>query len=527
MSHSDNKIATDNYQFINLSFLLLNKIINNLDQILDIISFSLVCKRWFDNRDKYLCFNNETLMNSRDIKVDKHFTLNSYKELFQRSFDQNINRKHLLVLITPDDEILDYIRFLKQSKPYTVEIVQTNELNDEIIQRKCYANVNNLSLANFSRFRNNIKLPSNIKEIISIFEFNESFLPLELESLQCSINNTINISLLPRTLKVLKISGYGTRGIDVRSLPPNLEEFESCVVGLFDKTITGNDTHQMPSTLKRVSLLSDDLPSIKRLTSIHTLLINVSITGFIRIGDIPESVTDLSLTNYSMPLNICREMLPSNIKHISIIGKFSFRAQISSDYRYTFSTLQHLETLDLSRVSLSNNDKIGPLPTSLINISLPSTPNFKYDELISSCNQLPNLKFVDYGSFNNDNDQRLNNTSIKSIKLNRSTKLTDQSIPTSVEIIDFNDYRLKVEQNIWPPSISSISIDTAFIDANDNLMNIPSSIKNITITNEQFTFNIRRLDQQFILLFGNNLLNINSAILNINCLTNYLKKYNK
>ncbi|EFA80103.1 hypothetical protein PPL_06925 [Heterostelium album PN500] len=215
-------------------------------------------------------------------------------------------------------------------------------------------------------------------------------------------------------------------------------------------------------------------------------------------------------------------MLPSRIKHISIIGKFSFEAQISSDYRNTFSTLQHLETLDLSLISLVDNHIFGPLPKSLINISLPSVPKFQFDELIKSCNQLPNLKFVDYGSFNNGN-QRLNNTSIKSIKLNWLTNLTDQSIPTSVEIIDFKDYQLKVEQNIWPPSIQSISINTAFIDANDNLMNIPSSIKNITITNEQFTFNIRRLDQQFILLYANNLLKIDSAILNINCLTNYIK----
>ncbi|EFA80099.1 hypothetical protein PPL_06921 [Heterostelium album PN500] len=343
MCSTDNK---DKQQFINLPFILLNKIINNLDESIDRISFSLVCKRWFDNRNKYLCFNNETFMSSSSFDIYKNFTLNSYKELFQLSINQSINKKHL-VLIVEKDEIQEYIVFLKLFKirPNSVEIVQTSGI----------------------------------------------------------------------------------------------------------------------------------------------------------------------------------EMLPSNIKHISVVGKFSFKAQISSVYTNTFSTLQHLETLDLSRVSLSNNDKIGPLPTSLISISIPVNRNFQFDDIINSCNHLPNLKFIDYGSFNNDGNQRLNNTSIKSIKLNRSTKLTDQSIPASVEIIDFNDFRLKVEQNVWPPSIQSISIDTAFIDANDNLMNIPSSIKNITITNEQFTFNIRRLDQQFILLYANNILNIDSAILNINCLTNYLK----
>ncbi|EFA80079.1 hypothetical protein PPL_06901 [Heterostelium album PN500] len=521
MPNTDNN---DLHRFVNLSFLLLNKIHSFLDEIIDRVSFSLVCKRLFDHRDKYLWFNSKYFLKSNSLEINNRtFKLNSYKELFQRSLGNNTNQKHLVLVAetTGIKEYSDYFSFLDYSEPflYTVDTINTFYIRNEHIDMLRNINAYSFCTSHNCQFQDNIRFPPNIKEIKITNRINESMFPQELECLEMYIPIELDVTKLPRTLKVLKINGLGSLTIDYESLPPNLEEFLYCAMRR--QPLTPRAT-RLPSTLKIVSISNHQLPYIRHLISIHTLSV-VIINSSIKTGDIPESVTYLSLSNIgTIETPIIRDMIPSGIKNLRFIRNFSFDLQ-------SFATLQHLETLDLSGHNVEGSNVFGVLPTSLINISLPLEVNFQFDSLIASCNQLPNLKFIDFGGFSNDGDQRLNNTSIRSIKLHHTTKITVQTIPKSVEIIDFSNYQLKVEPEVWPSSIQSITVNIEFIDANDNLMNIPSNISEIIIrsdfhnTNKHYKFNARKLDQQFILLFGNNLLNINSAILNINSLSNYIK----
>ncbi|EFA80080.1 hypothetical protein PPL_06902 [Heterostelium album PN500] len=522
MTYTDNN---DLHRFANLSFILLNKIISYLDQVLDRVCFSLVCKRWFDHRDKYLWFNSGYFLKSSALEINRTFKLNSYKELFQRSLNNNTNQKHLVIITYTSD----YSSFLHHFKPYTVDFIKALDIRNDHIQILKSSNASTFCTLHSCQFQDNIRFPPSIKEIKTSGCINLSFLPQELEYLEMSLGvdyerSKLDISLLPRTLKVLKINGFESIMFDYESLPPNLEEF--LYYAKSKQPLTPNN-RQLPPTLKIVSISNHQLPYIKHLTSLHTLSVALLHKSVINVGDIPESVTDLTFNNFSSePSMISRDIIPPNIKHLCL--KRTLKILSDSQSTHIFTALLYLETLDLSMLDTRSSHDFGVLPTSLINISLPYDTKFNFDSLIANCNQLPNLKFIDYGGFRSDGDLRLNNTSIRSVKLNHTTRITGQTIPKSVEIIDFSNYRLLVGQDAWPSSIQSITVDIEFIDANDNLMNIPSSINNIIIkflspTYKHCTFNTRRLDQQFILLYANNLYNINSAILNINSLSNYIK----
>ncbi|EFA75755.1 hypothetical protein PPL_10810 [Heterostelium album PN500] len=76
MSNNNNNST---HKLVNLPHILLSIIVDNLTDNIDKICFSLVCKRWFENRNRYLLFDTNTL-----YCIDKHsskITLNSYRSL--------------------------------------------------------------------------------------------------------------------------------------------------------------------------------------------------------------------------------------------------------------------------------------------------------------------------------------------------------------------------------------------------------------------------------------------------------------
>ncbi|EFA78971.1 hypothetical protein PPL_08439 [Heterostelium album PN500] len=75
---------------VNLSHLLLSKIVNYLEDNIDRIVFTLVCKRWFEERDKYLYFNTDHIYMINHQNNSKHH-LNSYRSSINQSLSQKSN----------------------------------------------------------------------------------------------------------------------------------------------------------------------------------------------------------------------------------------------------------------------------------------------------------------------------------------------------------------------------------------------------------------------------------------------------
>ncbi|EFA75779.1 hypothetical protein PPL_10834 [Heterostelium album PN500] len=73
-----------------------NMCVSFLKDNIDIICFSLVCKRWYNDRDKYLIFNTDNInifsVNTNDINQNhNHFKLPSYNNIFMKSIQSKID----------------------------------------------------------------------------------------------------------------------------------------------------------------------------------------------------------------------------------------------------------------------------------------------------------------------------------------------------------------------------------------------------------------------------------------------------
>ncbi|EFA78698.1 hypothetical protein PPL_08159 [Heterostelium album PN500] len=475
-SHDNN-----NHLFVKLPFLLLNKIAREFDDIIDTICFSLVCKRWFENRNKYLLFNckdfSSILLKDPNNINSKQFTLNSYMNLFQESINQKSVYK--LLIFSPKNPRYDHISEYLQNKDTNADYYQTLDelkrseipsncnwiimdncivIDDDFIDKLERSNVNTLQLLSDQPGSMRISriLPSSIKTIISESPIEQSVLPLELESLNTdAYNQRIDGSLFPRSLKVLKISSYGIRPNNFGMLPPNLEELYCPIVNLKKHL---DDGDQLPSTLKIVTISPDSLN-----------FFGVKITS---------------------------EMIPPNIKYLKLSGSTLFD-------KNTFSLLQHLETLDLTDLSTIKHQHFGTLPNSLRSLYLP----FTFNKSISSSMVLPRmLEFLDLGySF----DYKIKGLSVlkslKTLALSKdmySETLKASSIPKSVETLHFKN-PLLISPDVIPPTVRSISF-TKDLDPMSLAIQIPQTISSINFRFKSTDFKARRLSKESFLLFGVN-----------------------
>ncbi|EFA75414.1 substrate adhesion molecule [Heterostelium album PN500] len=511
IKNNDNQVnqQKNNDIFVNLPFLLLSKIIRELNDDLDRVCFSLVCKRWFDQRDKYLWFNCRDLPQNNDLideKKNKEFTMNSYREQYKRSLDLKSDCTLNIRFYTNDPSII-IVYGVHTSNLYNDSILQGNadippsfsrikfansiELGDRLIAKLAKSNLSSIHFcSNVLYTDSKIRLPSNIKEIITKCYISESWLlPLELERYSVSIPSntrvvvTVETSELPRTLRVFKTSVLSHfNAVDIGSFPPNLEELH-----LFaEKDQPSDDTTQLPSTLKHLSISTSWLKNIRDLKSIETLKLIYRNGVSLRQDDIPSYITHLTLCNHGMEKSITKELIPKNIKYLKLEYKICFKSDV-------FSTFEQLETLDLTELAIDNESlEIGELPDSLINLYLPK----QFNQPIKRCMALPvNLQHLSLGEVFSGKVVGLP-TSLKSISICGTSMLTPTSFPKSIESINIGNYSKVIEPNQWPPSLRSLTLASSFMEVND-LNFFPLSVTSLTISDSDKHF--RRLsDKSFL-----------------------------
>ncbi|EFA75340.1 hypothetical protein PPL_11416 [Heterostelium album PN500] len=510
----DNNIP-NNDLLMNLPYLLLTKIIRELDEDIDRICFSLVCKRWFDHRDKYLWFNCFDLKQESkdhfDNKKNRYFKLNSFKDQFQRSLEsdkdctllihqsEDKDRKNTNYLILSygkqiiDDSIklVDFEQYeIKSSYKKIILASDVNTLiNKNMIDKIGKSNVQSLFVMGMCGFE--VQLPSNIKDIESRNYIEEKYYPNELERLVYHDRCEVNTKQLPSTLKVLKIEED-----DFISLPPNLEDLTLD----FDyrrAQFTKPNESVFPSTIKRLQISTKWLDNIKHMTSIETLIVS-ALSSPILPGSIPSSVTHLTL-KYGRELGIVRiklpiiaEIFPENIKYLKLEGDISFESDL-------FSTMNHLETLDLTTLVTTGFGEInvGELPSSLINLYMPST----FNGAIRKSVVFPkNLQHLDLGIGFRGKVVAMPK-SIKSLALGTHSEITPTSIPQLVETIYFRSICRLTFLKEWPTVTTSITIETDTFSYYLPYM-IPDTLTTIKVKLSDITYSIRRLTSTSLLVFG-------------------------
>ncbi|EFA75405.1 hypothetical protein PPL_11484 [Heterostelium album PN500] len=513
----------NNSIFINLPFILMKKIVNALEDDLDRICMSLVCKRWFYQRDKYLSFNCSGLMQSFDHfdnQNNRYFTLNSFKLQFQRDINQKSNCTFLLTAL-PDEFPINYIKQddILFSIDYQVEI---GDFKYDDIKSSCFKMVINCPLINKSginaikkstissitfifNYRSKIRLPSNIKEIISLNEIYQSILPLELEVLEYRNRKgriSIDIPTLPRSLKVLKVKLDNFKFICFGIFPPNLEVLKLVAIGSDYEKYTSFSEFKgpLPSTLKHISIPTSWLRFIKHLESIESLKLDQHIGTSIEIGDIPLSVTHLTINSYAN----------------RFIGDFSIDTNL-------FFSFKQLETLDLSGWDFYycyfQKSVIGELPSSLTKLYLPYDFNepLRKHPVLSESIIIPNdLQYLELGTHFTFPVDRLPESlktlcftkeeiDLNELNFNRvgrpplyaSTNFVVPSLPQSLETIIIKHYDDKFISRY--PSIKSLTTNKECIPKE-----FPTTLNSMTIKDyDKEKYFIRRLSETSFLVLIN------------------------
>ncbi|EFA75806.1 hypothetical protein PPL_10861 [Heterostelium album PN500] len=183
-------------RFVNLPHIILFRIIKEIENDIDRVCFSLVCKRWFDQRHSYLSFNCQDLMiyqshMIKNVQSNQFFTLKSYINLFQSGLDQIPDH----AFIIPESRLKHPMPVIYSHFSIVIDLVINYY---QILFRLCKQLE---SVSTYQLPLNLDILPLNIKEIISYYPMKECVLPLALERLEFNLKYggavDIDFSLLP------------------------------------------------------------------------------------------------------------------------------------------------------------------------------------------------------------------------------------------------------------------------------------------------------------------------------------------
>ncbi|EFA76680.1 hypothetical protein PPL_09430 [Heterostelium album PN500] len=338
--------------YVNLPHLLLAKIISLIHENVDRIVFTLTCKRWFNERHKYLSFNTDIIKEIITKKeIDDSF-LNSYKSIYIDS----INRKNNYHLFASYGNSTDYyIELNKLPLIYNsirISLPQEHSYFEEIYRLIPLSNITTLKKCQTLRYR----LPENLTSISFFQKFNEPLLPgylpanLKILSFKYTIfNQPIKVGILPNILEKLildrgfrqplepgvlptslKYLTYHGIFFKVESLPPNLEVFKYYGRSLLKE----NDV--LPMTLHTLTAPSSWLPAIKSLPNLKSLSLTFSHYDdeTIDLGYLPSSLTQLEIEKGRYI-----STMPPSIKRLDLLHAeydideiFKDRSQYQFDY---------------------------------------------------------------------------------------------------------------------------------------------------------------------------------------------------
>ncbi|EFA81424.1 CIGB-like protein [Heterostelium album PN500] len=445
------------HKLVNLPHILLSNIVNNLNDNIDKICFSLVCKRWFDDRNRYLLFDTNNLYYI--YKDSSRITLNSYRSLILESLDK---KKQRTMFITPNKNYLylydhlidlDSIESKDEIDQNIVKVIQTTKMQN----RDDKSNVTCIELSDF-----------NVIEV--------GVLPDTLESLEIFyIHQILEPGVLPTSLKILRVIGLTpNKYLKVGSLPPNLEEFTHNGIDIID--FGPNILPNSLITLEKVPV--SWMKSIKHLENLRSLKFWTNI-GCLDLSDLPKSLTRLEIS-HSLKLT---SALPTSIRYLRLAD-----SNYDIDELFPDRTLYHLEYLQVSAFKQESLDGLDIK-------SLCLDRDFGFREKSET------LRVIPFG--------------VETLDMRLALQFKQDSLPSSLKTLDVNNMNCFKRPGIIPNSVNNLIIrerceieDGILPDSVQNIklreVLFPTKmVDNITIQNSKDNkCSIRKLDDQYYIVFG-------------------------
>ncbi|EFA75748.1 hypothetical protein PPL_10802 [Heterostelium album PN500] len=451
------------------------------------------CKRWFDNRNRYLLFDTNTL-----YCTDKHssrITLNSYRSIISESLNQ---KRECRMLVSSEysyvglyDHKIDYdsIKGIDEIDQNIEKVTMSSEMfkreySDKLFTRLydliSKSNVNSLlechtlkygipmnitSLVFHSTFNEPLFkgcFPPNLKKLKFIGDikyyqhgyFNQvievGVLPDTLEKFVIyNLNQILEPGVLPTSLKIFKIIRSAPDNyLKVGSLPPNLEEF----CHNYDRRDDIIDSNILPNSLITLeSVPVSWMNSIKQLENLRSLML-VGNSGCLDLSDLPQSLTRLDISS-SVKL---QSALPTSIRHLNLGN-----SKYDIDELFPDRTQYHFESLEL--------------------------PGFKQESLDGL--DIKRLALYNFPYFERSEKVRVIPFGVETLDVSRlciKFKFNQNSLPSSLNTLDVYRMNIFKRPGIIPNSVNHLIIREK--DANIHIAEgvLPDSVQNIIMLEVAF-----------------------------------------
>ncbi|EFA76195.1 hypothetical protein PPL_10412 [Heterostelium album PN500] len=497
---------------VNLPLLLLSHIINRIPDNLDRICWSLVCKRWFDNRDKYIWFNTDEISLMSNNNSTSSFHLQSYKSIYLKSigkrectlgigsitlynpkYDYSIDNQsfHKLKSI-PSNVTTVILKDAPRLNPLYKNVFNDSPPDSEHLCRLLLQspNVKELRYCRTLKYR----LPDSIQKLSICLAYGEKMtannIPRQVQSISLNCNffdrpftrdvsgnqnhQVIEPGVLPTSLKHLYL-GYGSIQLHPESLPANLEVLQIGRVAPPTGLLLPNTLH----TILEIS--SCWTPMLMTLPHLTTLSLRDSTRSLV-INELPPTLTDLSFSgDYQLNFE-----MPPTITHLDLSNcRFEYYQifPVTSNYRLEVLTTTKLPKQQQTNVHISKlvfqcltlgTLTPGIIPAGIESLDLSmSINNISVGSIPESVKHL-SLNMV-YESY-----QDVIPETVETLQLHRTDSLTTNIIPKTLKtlIIPFSKSTLQFIPRPLPPKIIFRETDL------------------------QHASHIRKLDHQYYLLFG-------------------------
>ncbi|EFA75815.1 hypothetical protein PPL_10870 [Heterostelium album PN500] len=431
---------------------------------IDIICFSLVCKRWYNHRDKYLIFNTDrinlfALKNTNIYQNNEHFKLPSYHKIFLKSIQSKMNCKLVL-----SKSLYQYQKYDYHYGKLTVLMY-----NYEDDSRKLKSIPSNVST--IYNYTENIQ--ENIYRLLSESQSVTKFggcgtlkygLPKSIKSIRFKydFDEPLVKGLLPNSLEVLKFNAPIEQEIPPGVLPD----------GLVKLTLTNYEFVIQPGVLPNGFYQYEVRPGVLPSGLLELIL------GYkheIQAGVLPYGLQKFTLDGYQYEIQ--PGVLPSSLKHFSLCD-----TPLNNDLQYTIdSTTLEDSVLMKSCLPISWLQAISSL-SNLQSLDIYVSKYNRQDITVFNANYLPRtLESLD-------------------LRLQSKDSVLKGTMPTSLRIFHLDNCQFKVDE-IFPetkqyyfevfdfgndiilPIPSNIKIDTLFIsgEPRESTISLPSGIRSISL----------------------------------------------
>ncbi|EFA75833.1 hypothetical protein PPL_10888 [Heterostelium album PN500] len=508
----------------------------NIDDNIDRICFSLVCKRWYNDRDKYLIFNTDNinlfkLKNTVIFQNYKQFNLPSYHNIFMKSIQSKTNYT------------LSYGDYNKYYKNYDYYYDQVENLNS------IPSNVSDIDITYYPHIKNRDnefkKLYRLISESQSVTKLNgcstlKYGLPKSIKSITFyNFNEPLVKGSLPNSLEVLVFDIYFKQELLPGVLPDGLlsltlnnypHEIQAGVFpdGLLSLTLN-NYQHEiqagvLPSTLKCLTLFdvpvkgvlrySDEsiswedsvitkcyipiswLQAISSLVSLESLDIYISKynkdENVFNLKYLPPNLKFLDIT---IPSVILKGTMPTSLKTLNLVdSRFNIDEIFPETLQYHFEFFDYENDrilnfpsnikIDLLFISGELRESTISLPSGISSINI-------FSELSNSSS-----KIIEFGG-DEDTDQTCPLTELRLPTFKNGTPKC--KLPNTIQHLDIGNNIINDILHLIPPTLNTLEFSKL-----SKFNTIPSTIKSITNIIRRFDSftrqTIRKLDDNYSLV---------------------------